>query len=121
MVNRENLEKIYFRIIEWGTYVALLTPLIFLKDYFFPFVVPKTIFFGLVVDVIFIAYILLAISNSKYRPRFNALTIAVSVFLAILVLTSITGINFERSFCFGYGKPNKNFGFGERVNSLVWF
>ena len=98
MVNRENLEKIYFRIVEWGTYVALLTPLIFIKDYFFPFVVPKTIFFRLVVDVIFIAYILLAISNSKYRPRFNVLTIVVSVFLAILILTSITGVSFERSF-----------------------
>ena len=98
MVNREKLEKIYFRIIEWGTYVALLTPLIFIKDYFFPFVVPKTIFFRIVVDVIFLAYILLAISNQKYRPRFNVLTIAVSVFLAILVLTSITGVSFERSF-----------------------
>ena len=98
MVNRENLEKIYFRIIEWGTYVALLTPLIFFKDYFFPFVVPKTIFFRLVIDIILIAYILLAISNPKYRPKFNVLTIAVSVFLAILVLTSITGVNFERSF-----------------------
>ena len=98
MANREKLEKLYFRIIEWGTYLALLTPLIFVKDYFFPFVVPKTIFFRIVVDVIFLVYILLAISNPKYRPRFNILTITVSVFLAIIVLTSIIGVNFERSF-----------------------
>ena len=98
MANRENLEKLYFRIIEWGTYAALFTPLVFIKDYFFPFVVPKTIFFRIVVDIIFVAYILLAISNPKYRPRFNVLTIAVSVFLAILILTATTGVNFERSF-----------------------
>jgi len=92
------LEKLYFRIIEWGTYAALFTPLVFVKDYFFPFVVPKTIFFRIAVDVIFFAYILLAMSNAKYRPKFNALTVAVTIFMGILVLTSITGVNFERSF-----------------------
>lgn len=39
------LEKIYFSIIEFGTYLVLFTPFIFIRDYFFPFVVPKTIFF----------------------------------------------------------------------------
>jgi len=95
---KEKLEKIYLRVIEWGTYLALFSPLIFVKDYFFPFVVPKTIFFRLVVDVIFIAYILLAVSNPRYRPKINLLTIAISLFLAFLVLTSLTGLNFERSF-----------------------
>jgi len=96
--NREKLEKIYFKIIEWGIYLSLLTPFIFVRDYFFPFVVPKTIFFRIIVDIIFIAYILLVISNRKYLPKFNALTISITVFLGILILTSITGINFERSF-----------------------
>ncbi len=98
MANRENLEKIYFRIIEWGTYLALFTPFIFIRDYFFPFVVPKTIFFRIVVDIIFIPYILLAVSNSKYRPKITPLTISITIFLGILILTSITGVNFARSF-----------------------
>jgi len=95
---REKLEKIYFTIIEWGTYLALFTPFIFIRDYFFPFVVPKTIFFRIVVDIIFIAYILLVISNSRYRPKFTPLTITITAFLGILILTSLTGINFEKSF-----------------------
>lgn len=97
-MTKEKLEKIYFSVIEWGTYLALFSPLIFIKNYFFPFVVPKTIFFRLVVDIIFIAYILLAVSNKKYRPRISLLTITIAIFLGILVLTSITGVNFERSF-----------------------
>jgi tetratricopeptide (TPR) repeat protein len=96
--NRIELEKIYFRIIEWGTYLILLTPFIFVKDYFFPYVVPKTIFFRVIVDIIFIAYILLVISNPRYRPKFTPLTIGIIVFLGVLILTSITGVNFERSF-----------------------
>ena len=98
MANRENLEKIYFRIIEWGTYLALFTPFIFIRDYFFPFVVPKTIFFRVVVDVIFIAYILLVLSNRKYLPKFTPLTIALTVFLGVVIFTSIVGVNFTRSF-----------------------
>ncbi len=95
---RSLLEKICFFIIEWGTYLALFAPFIFIPDYFFPFVVPKTVFFRIVVDIIFIAYILLIISNRKYLPRINILTIAVTVFLGITVLTSILGVNLVRSF-----------------------
>ncbi|MDD5590294.1 MAG: O-antigen ligase family protein, partial [Candidatus Portnoybacteria bacterium] len=98
MVNKEKLQKTYFKIIEWGTYAILFAPLIFIQDYFFPFVVPKTIFFRIVVDIIFAVYLLLAVANPRYRPRMSFLTIALSVFLGALVLTSITGVNFERSF-----------------------
>ena len=95
---RSGLEKVYFTIIEWGVYLSLFSPLILITGYYFPFVVPKTIFFRIVVDIIFIAYILLAVSNPRYRPKFNALTVSIIVFLGILVLTSFTGINFEKSF-----------------------
>lgn len=98
MPSKESLEKIYFKIIEWGVYLSLFTPLIFIRDYFFPFVVPKTIFFRIIVDIIFIAYVLLAISNPRYRPRFSALTISVTVFLAIIILTSFTGVDLQKSF-----------------------
>ena len=93
-----NLEKIYFWIIELGTYLALFTPFIFIRNYFFPFVVPKTIFFRIIVDVIFIAYVLLVLSNRKYLPRINVLTITITIFLGILILTSVTGVSFDRSF-----------------------
>ena len=95
---RSDLERVYFRVIEWGTYLALFTPLILVKSYFFPYVVPKTIFFRIIVDIIFIAYVLLVLSNRKYLPKFNALAIAVTIFIGITILTSFTGINLEKSF-----------------------
>ena len=91
-------EKFYLIVIELGIYLTLFTPLVFVKDYFFPFVSPKTIFFRIIVDIIFIAYVLLVVSSRRYLPKFNILTISITVFLGITILTSITGINFERSF-----------------------
>ena len=93
-----NSERVYFWIIEWGVYLSLFTPLILSVNFFFPYVVPKTIFFRIIVDIIFIAYILLVISNPRYRPRINALTLAITVFLGIIVIASLTGANFEKSF-----------------------
>lgn len=92
------IEKVCFYVIEWGTYLALFTPLIVGGNYFFPYVTPKTIFFRIVVDVIFAAYVLLATFNPRYRPRFNILTVTLIIFVGILTLTSITGVNFGRSF-----------------------
>ena len=92
------LEKTYLFIIRWGIYLVLFTPLIIHTRFFFPFVTPKTIFFRIVVEIILAAYILLAISNSRYRPKINALTMAIVLFLAIFILASLTGINLERSF-----------------------
>ena len=92
------IEKVCFYIIEWGTYLALFTPLIVGGNYFFPYVAPKTIFFRIIVDVIFAAYVLLATLNPRYRPRINILNITLTIFLGILILTSLTGIDFARSF-----------------------
>lgn len=98
MLDRNKLENILFKIVEYGVYVALFSPLIVAKSYFFLFVSPKTIFFRIIVDIIFIAYIVLAVSNPKYRPKITPLTIAIAAFLAILFLTAVLGVNFEKSF-----------------------
>lgn len=95
---RSQFERICFLIVEYGNYLAVFTPCILLKEYFFPFVSPKTVFFRIIVDIIFIAYVFLVISNRKYLPKINPLTIALTVFLFVTVLTSFTGVNLARSF-----------------------
>jgi len=77
---------------------VLFTPLVFFRKFFFPFVVPKTVFFRIVIDIIFIAYIFLVVSNRKYLPKISALTTAIIVFILIVVVTSLTGVNPEKSF-----------------------
>jgi len=91
-------ERAYLFIIRWGTYLVLFTPLIINTKFFFPFVAPKTVFFQIIVEIILIAYLFLAISNKRYLPRINALTIALTLFLGIFILTSLTGVNLGRSF-----------------------
>lgn len=92
------LEKVCLFIIRWGTYLVLFTPLIINTKFFFPFVAPKTVFFRIIVEVIFAAYLFSAISHSRYRPRITPLTIALTLFLTVFIIASFTGINLQRSF-----------------------
>jgi len=95
---KSGLEKTCLFVIQWGTYLALFAPLIISTKFFFPFVAPKTIFFRILVEIILVAYLFLVMKNRTYRPRINPLTIAITLFLAIFILASFTGINLHRSF-----------------------
>ncbi len=104
--------SICLRIIRWGTYLTLFTPLIVSGKFFFPFVGPKSIYFFALVEIIFFAWILLIIRNPKYRPSKNALILALSLFLIVLILASVLGENFLNSFWSKY----------ERMTGLLmWF
>lgn len=85
-------------IIRWGAYIALFAPLVVHPGFFFPFVVPKTVFFWIFTEIIFAAWLLLAISNKQFRPKWTPILVTVLIFLAVTVATSFTGINIERSF-----------------------
>ncbi|MDO8264821.1 MAG: O-antigen ligase family protein, partial [Candidatus Parcubacteria bacterium] len=109
--NSERLEKICLFVITWGIYLILFVPLVVLKSSFFPFVAPKTIFFNMAVEILLFFYLLLAIYIPRYRPKINIFTISLAAFLGVLVLTSLTGINFFRSFWSTYERMTGLFTF----------
>jgi len=94
----KTLEKILLTIIRWGTYLSLLTPLVVVSDSFYSFVVPKTIYFRIIVEIIFATYLILILSFPKYRPKINALSVSIFIFILISIITSVLGVDFQRSF-----------------------
>ncbi|MCP6719659.1 MAG: tetratricopeptide repeat protein [Patescibacteria group bacterium] len=110
---RENkaLEGFCLSVINWGTYFILFTPLILYSGSFFPFVTPKTIYFRSLVEIVFAAFLILAIFVPRYRPKINLLSISIFIFIGVLVLTSFLGINFERSFWSTYERMTGLFTF----------
>lgn len=105
------LENFCLSVIKWGTYLALFTPLIISRGSFFPFVTPKTIYFRVLVEIIFGAFLVLAIYVPEYRPRLNILSISIFIFIGVIILTSFLGVNPERSFWSTYERMTGIFTF----------
>ncbi len=104
-----NREKILLSIITGGVYLLLFTPLILSGKFFFPFVGPKSLYFLGLVEMIFVAYLFLAFSSSRYRPKFNLLTGALVLFTFVLTISSLLGADPSYSFWSKY----------ERVTGLL--
>jgi len=106
------MEKTLLKIIHYGIYLVLFTPLIISTRFFFPFVGPKSIYFFALVEIIFFSYLILISIDSQYRPRKNPLLMVLGAFLVILILSSVFGIDFQNSFWSKY----------ERMTGLLmWF
>jgi len=86
------------KIIQWGIYLILFTPLIINSKFFFPFVGPKSLYFMGLLEIILAAWIVLIVFRPKYRPTFNSLLATLIIFLAVFVLSSILGADLSRSF-----------------------
>ncbi|MFH1181038.1 MAG: O-antigen ligase family protein [bacterium] len=97
-IRKSPLENISLWALQILVYASLFTPLIIDSSFFFPYVSPKTIFFRVIVDIILIFYIILIVANRRYLPKFNFFTISLASFIAVAFVTSLTGINFSKSF-----------------------
>jgi len=100
------VEKICLNAIRYGIYLSLFTPFIFSQNFYSPFIFPKTIFFQSIIEIVLVAYVVLNIFSNKYRPRLNILNISIIIFFVIIFITSLTGVNFEKSFWNNFERMN---------------
>jgi len=79
-------------------YAILLTPLLVSSRYFFPFITTKTLYFRLLIEIAAALYLILLAADIRFRPVWNKVSKAVTIYLGIVFVTAITGLNFYRSF-----------------------
>jgi len=92
-------EKFLKEIIRWGSYLILFLPLAITRSTLYPFIFGKIIFFRILVEIIFVPWIFLVIYNPKYRIKWkNPLILTLTIFVSVLFLTMLTGVDIQRSF-----------------------
>jgi len=112
-------EKILKEIIRWFSFLILFLPLLVLREILFPYVFPKIIFFQILVEIIFALWLILAISKKEYRPYFkNPLLLSLTVFMGILILTSLLGMDPARSF---FSTQERMTGIITLIHFYLWF
>jgi len=87
------------KIIIWaGLALAVLAPLLVSSQFYFPFIYTKSLVFKLAVELTFVAYLLLAVFDEKYRLKLNRSTLLFSLFILSSLVSAALGVNFYRSF-----------------------
>ncbi len=124
-----NLEKILNKIIKYGLYAILLTPLAFWPKALFPFLTPKFILFQLLVEIVFGAWLILKIidfrsriigfrNQTNVRNRVSNILLALLCFTVISFISAFFGVDFQRSF---WGIGARMTGLFAELHFLAWF
>lgn len=91
-------ESFWLWLVYLSTGAAFLTPFIISGKFYFPFVGPKGLFLMGFCQVAFFAWLVLAISYKKYRPRWEKMLLVFGFFILALTLSAIFGEDPSRSF-----------------------
>ncbi|MDP2638648.1 MAG: O-antigen ligase family protein [Candidatus Azambacteria bacterium] len=106
------------RIVTCGLYAILLTPLAFYPKALFGFLTPKFIFFQILVEIVFGAWLILAVLNKEYRPKFSWLLTTIAIFAGVSLISALFGVDFSRSF---WGIGARMTGLFAEFHFLAWF
>ncbi len=75
-----------------------LTPLIVVNAYFFPFITGKAFYFRILVELAVAAWVVLALLDKEYRPRFSWIGVAVIAFVAWMFVADLFALNVAKAF-----------------------
>lgn len=89
--------NIYLKILRWGIFVSLFIPLVIFSQYLSPFHFGKVIVFRSLVEIMAVFYILLILTDKKYRPKWTLIIVSISIFAFLYIFTGVIGVNFYNS------------------------
>jgi len=106
--------KILERVVRYLLYATLLiTPLLFLKPLYFPYLASKTYTFRLLVGMAFFFWTALMVKSKAHRPSVkNLLVLGLAVLFAGYIITGFTGVDAARSFFSGSERSDGVIQFG---------
>ena len=85
-----------------GLFAIPFVPLIVSSSLFFPFITGKAFIFRILVEIIFAVWLVLAIRDKSYRPKFSWILGALFAFLVVMGLADIFAINPFKAFWSNY-------------------
>src|SRR3989344_1828958 len=81
-----------------GLFIIPFVPLVVSTSLFFPFITGKAFVFRILVEIIFACYLVLAVREAEYRPKFSWILGAFMAFLAVMGVADFFAINSYKAF-----------------------
>lgn len=96
------LHNILRYVVLAGAFLAPFVVFIIFNDLFFPFITSKNFAFRALVEIMFAAWLVLAYMSPAYRPKLSPILWTLGVFVAIVFLADMFGVNPYKSFWSNY-------------------
>lgn len=93
-MSKDVLKKIIFV----GLFLIPFVPFLVSGSFFFPFITTKAFVWRFIVETIFVAWAMLALSYPEYRPKLSPLFYAIFAFLVVIGLADLLGVEPLKSF-----------------------
>ncbi|MDP3763168.1 MAG: O-antigen ligase family protein [bacterium] len=93
-MNKQILRNIVFV----GLFLVPFVPFLVSSSLFFPFITTKAFAWRIIIEIVFAAWILLALLDTDYRPKKSIILYAVASFLVVIGLADIFGVTPVKSF-----------------------
>ncbi len=97
-MNKQTLRAVIFI----GLFAIPFIPFLVSGSFFFPFITTKAFTFRIIVEVIFGVWLILAFLDSSYRPKRSPILYAVGLFIFIIGLADLLGVEPIKSFWSNY-------------------
>jgi len=85
-----------------GLFFVPFIPFLVSGSLFFPFITTKAFAWRIIVEIIFVAWLALAVSDKGYRPRKSPILYALGIFLFVIGVANALGVNPGASFWSNY-------------------
>lgn len=90
-------------ILRWVTIggifaIPIILPFIVSASMFFPYITGKNFTFRIIVEIVLSAWIILALLDARYRPRFSWILASFALFVLVIGVADIFGVNPFKSF-----------------------
>ncbi len=111
--------NLILKVLQWGLLaVIFFLPFAITPWTIYPFVFGKTLFFQSAIEILAAFYLVLVIIAPRYRPRLDVLTILILAYFSALIVSALSGIDFQRSF---WGTEERGTGLLAQFHFLTFF
>lgn len=98
----QKFERTLVWIVKIGLWLIPLLPLYVASGMLFPYITGKNFVFRMIVEIVFAAWVGLAILKSEYRPRLTPLFKSITIFTAVVFLADLLSPHPYRAFFSNY-------------------
>jgi O-antigen ligase/Flp pilus assembly protein TadD len=101
-----------------GIFAVPFIPLIIANSMFFPFITGKNFTFRIIVEIVFAAWVILALYEPRYRPKFSCILAGFASLLVVMVFANAFGADPNASFWSNYERME---GYVTLVHAFLFF